>query len=355
MITVLYRLNPQAYFHAFFPLLTSKFASQITFTEDLNFCLNKDKNRVIAVIGIFKGNYDQVAYNVLLLQKLKQKYEKLVFLDDSDGADSLHVELIDFVDLYYKKQLLKDRQQYLNSSYGRQCFSDYYYSRFQVIDENPNIREPLVDKNGLTKLRLFWNIGAAVYPKKKLNRKIAYALAASPFHWLRNPFYPLAENKTIMVENRENAIQARFGYAAYTSSLGFQRKLMLEKIANQPNIRTGRINQASYNIEIRSIMAVLSPFGWGEICHRDFEAFYYSTLLLKPDCSHIETWPDVFIPEETYVPISWDMEDLIEKLGKVMSNKQQSAQIAAYGQSVYSTELTEMPIRVESFIQELLS
>jgi len=36
------------------------------------------------------------------------------------------------------------------------------------------------------------------------------------------------------------------------------------------------------------------------------------SLLVKPDMSHVRTWPDIFVPHETYVPVSWDFSDLEE-------------------------------------------
>ena len=54
---------------------------------------------------------------------------------------------------------------------------------------------------------------------------------------------------------------------------------------------------------------MLSPFGWGELCLRDYEAVLGGALLLKPDMSHLETWPDVFVPHDTYAPFDWDATD----------------------------------------------
>ena len=57
----------------------------------------------------------------------------------------------------------------------------------------------------------------------------------------------------------------------------------------------------------------VSPFGYGEVCWRDFEAMLCGCLVIKPDMSHVETNPDIFRPHETYVPVQWDYADLEEK------------------------------------------
>jgi hypothetical protein len=355
MITILYRPNPQAYFHAFFPLLQSPHSDALTFTDNIRFCLEKDRNEVLVVMGIFKGNYDAEDQNIALLNSLKKKYRKLVFLDDSDGADSLHVELIAHVDLYYKKQLLADRSQYLKPAYGRQHFSEYYRQRYGLSDPRPDNRAALEQPELLSKLRLFWNIGAAAYPKQKWKRKVAFILSGPPFKMLKNPFYPRLSEIPKNLAPKKKAIQVRFGYAAYTPSIGFQRKLMLENLTGINGLMTGRISQADYNQEMKKILAVLSPFGWGEICHRDFEAFHFGSLLMKPDCSHMQTWPDVFRSGETYLPIDWGMEGLAAACGLVLEQPTYYRSLAAEGQQHYLNQLKEMPQQVEAFITELLA
>ena len=67
-------------------------------------------------------------------------------------------------------------------------------------------------------------------------------------------------------------------------------------------------------------MAVLSPFGYGEICFRDFEAVLSGALLLKPDCGHLETWPDIY-GEGTYVPLDWMASDLHFKSAEVLEDR----------------------------------
>ncbi len=65
---------------------------------------------------------------------------------------------------------------------------------------------------------------------------------------------------------------------------------------------------------------VFSPFGWGEVCFRDFEAVACGSVLLKPDMSHVETWPDVFEAGVTYVPVRWDLSDLAERIEQVLDH-----------------------------------
>lgn len=48
-----------------------------------------------------------------------------------------------------------------------------------------------------------------------------------------------------------------------------------------------------YYREIRDSKICVSPFGYGEICYRDFEAAALGCLLIKPAMDHLRTEPDI--------------------------------------------------------------
>jgi hypothetical protein len=85
-------------------------------------------------------------------------------------------------------------------------------------------------------------------------------------------------------------------------------------------ITGGKINKSNYLKELRGSKIVLSPFGFGEICYRDFEAMLSGSLLIKPTMNHVDTFPDLFIENETYIPLNWDLSDLNEKIIDINSN-----------------------------------
>ena len=74
-----------------------------------------------------------------------------------------------------------------------------------------------------------------------------------------------------------------------------------------------RVSAEEYYQEMMKSKICISPFGYGEICWRDFEAILCGALLVKPDMSHVETYPDIFEPYRTYVPVQWDFSDLEDK------------------------------------------
>lgn len=74
----------------------------------------------------------------------------------------------------------------------------------------------------------------------------------------------------------------------------------------------GRVPLNLFLDELRKSKLCWSPFGYGELCWRDIEAFLTGAVLIKPDMSHLRTEPDLFRPGETYLPVRWDYSDFAE-------------------------------------------
>jgi len=88
------------------------------------------------------------------------------------------------------------------------------------------------------------------------------------------------------------------------------------------------VNFRKYLTDIGKSKITFSPFGYGEICWRDYEAFALGSLLIKPDMSHLICNPEIFIPYETYIPISWDFSDFNEKFRYYINNQSERIRIA---------------------------
>jgi hypothetical protein len=78
----------------------------------------------------------------------------------------------------------------------------------------------------------------------------------------------------------------------------------------------------------------LSPFGMGEVCFRDFEIIQAGSVLLKPDMSNVKTYPNIYIPYETYIPCNLDYSDLIEKIEWIMDNPLKCSEIIRNAQEL---------------------
>ena len=77
----------------------------------------------------------------------------------------------------------------------------------------------------------------------------------------------------------------------------------------------GRSQSApQYLTALMNTKIVLSPWGHGEACYRDFEALFCGCILLKPDSSFVNCWPDIYQNNKTYIPCKADFSDLQDKV-----------------------------------------
>ena len=140
-------------------------------------------------------------------------------------------------------------------------------------------------------------------------------------------------------KNRNILISARFS-TNYTRLVSFQRKqaikLFKEKFRDFENINHGFINKRLYWQELKNAKLVFSPFGWGEACLRDFEAFIAGAALLKPDMSIINTWPNFYKKNITYIPLPWEIEKWESAISNIINNDELINKIAKNGQLLYA-------------------
>jgi len=350
-ITVLALYDRIACFHTLKPFLFSVRAKDFRFTNSVDYCLTKDRNRILIMVRWF---IKPDVVDLDLMRKLRAKYERIAFFHDDAGGGIPRLEVLPYVDLFYQKALFKDRTLYSRRLYGKELFSDYYHEKYGVVDPKEKARAVADDPSQLAKLRLSWNIGIGDFPKTTLRQRAAVAFARTLGLGMVRPFYH-AENlsEAALAENRGSYdIHARLGLVSQPS-IAYHRKIILEKIRGNPRFLTGEVPQDRYNEEIRHSKIILSPFGWGELCFRDFEAVRNGALLLKPDMSHLETWPDVFVPEETYVPFSWDADDLVATGERWLDDEAGRKRIVRNAFETYRDQLGGMRERFEGIVAEI--
>jgi hypothetical protein len=352
-ITVFTLADRIACFYSLYPFLMFGGKDRFDFTASAQWCLTRDTNDTLIMMRQFIKP-DKV--DTGLLQKLRAKYKTLVYFHDDAGGGIPRLEVLPYVDLFYAKALFKDRSLYKKRLYGKELYSDYYHTKYGIDDPGPKERAVAEDESQLAKLRLSWNIGAGDYPREKLRQRagVAFARAFGPraarfFYTRKKP----AEDP-VALNSGEIDVHARI-LATGQPSIAYQRVLILKRIGNDPRFLQGGVSQKRYNAELSRSKIVLSPFGWGELCLRDFEAVRAGSLLLKPGMEHLETWPDIFRPHETYVPFSWDADDLLEKTGEYLGNDALRRKVARAAWDAYKSQLAGLEEKFESIIKEINS
>ncbi len=73
----------------------------------------------------------------------------------------------------------------------------------------------------------------------------------------------------------------------------------------------GRVlRKGQYTHTMMQSRTVLCPPGWGESAHRDYEALLLGCVMIKPTCSHLDAWPNIYVPTVTYLPCKPDWSDV---------------------------------------------
>ena len=271
------------------------------------------------------------------LAHAKKYTNKLIYLDDKDSTSTTDFEVLPFVDLYLKKQLLRDRQLYGKSFYGDRIFTDFYHKTFGITDENERFSETIdMEKQG-KKIDLSWHIGLG----NMIGDIMKFSRIMGPIKALLPPSYDVALHDPFQDRNIDIMARGRRYYSRNTVRFHRERiGTLLDGMGNLRIATNGHVSVRRYRKEMRQAKLVVSSFGWGEIGVRDFEAFIYGAALVKPDMTHLETWPNIFIPGVTYQPIKWDFENLEDIIENLLSCPKGCLELAAAGQETYKKSIS---------------
>ena len=97
---------------------------------------------------------------------------------------------------------------------------------------------------------------------------------------------------------------------------------------------------------------MLSPFGWGEICYRDFESALYRNVLIKPSMEHLLTWPNIYQPF-TYFKLDWDFNNL-DDLDEFISSNNQIIYYINNARKIYLDGLNQCTSRAYRMILDVI-
>lgn len=234
---------------------------------------------------------------------------KIVYLDwfapiDLRLADFLN----DKIDLYVKKQIYTDTARYNEPTYGATNLEDFYGRLYGIEFQQHSYRVPpgflqklILGPGFFTSTYLLENFVAPTPPQQTQRTIDVHARIASG----RDDWYGKMRQQAL------DAVLAIKGRNVVTG-VGVGRQEFLK--------------------ELRESKLCFSPFGYGEVCWRDYEAVMTGSLLVKPDMSHLKTEPNIFIPYETYVPVNWEFTDLQEKVEHYLHHHEERNRIA---QSAY--------------------
>ncbi|WP_281967824.1 glycosyltransferase [Roseovarius nanhaiticus] len=215
---------------------------------------------------------------------------RLVYLDWFAPTDLRLADRVGpHVDAYVSKHLLSDRRQYGQPTFGDTTLMDYYGRAYDLPHEEQTFNVPNIF---LKKLHL------------------------GPSFLTADFMLPVFERGKMPDGPRPTDLHARIAVEG-TPWYSAMRGACAEAVAQLGGVRkvTGfGIRHDKFLRELRASKICFSPFGYGEVCWRDYEAILCGATLLKQDMGHVATAPDIFVPFETYVPVAWDLSDFAERV-----------------------------------------
>ncbi|MDJ0992474.1 MAG: glycosyltransferase [Dinoroseobacter sp.] len=251
--------------------------------------------------------------------------KKIILLDPWDQATGRFLCVADSVDYIIKYQSLRTPDLYEKEYLGGTFVTDHL-ARYH----NYNIES--------------WDVGSTV-PEGFSNRIISgwFITTIPRFKRALNP--NLFERLTKPKRSIDIFCRVSYGSKDLNEWYGQHRKEAVDELCklesefrlavSGEHAETKTISSRQYFREIKRAKIAFSPFGWGEVSWRDYEAVAYGCLLIKPSIDHIQTYPDIFDPGKTYVPVKWDLSDLNEKCRYYLNNWNEAEEIIENARNAY--------------------
>lgn len=229
---------------------------------------------------------------------------KVVFLDSFAPTDLRLASMLDpHVDLYVKKHVFRDRSRYGQATRGDTNLVDYYGALYGF--EHAPVTFP-VPTGFLRKLV----VGPSFFTGPMM---------LPHFH----------DRATPAALPPRFDVHARLGVRGSGWYQAMRERAVAAVSAVGDSVVTGAgAKRRRYLLELRASRLCFSPFGYGEVCWRDYEAVMCGAALVKPDMSHVETAPDIFLPDETYLPIAWDFSDLHDRVRYALEHDSVTTRLA---------------------------
>lgn len=314
-----------------------------------------NKYKYYIYVDMFTENLSQnnvIVDEILFLKKYNQK---VFYIESNDSPEVRYPQYVRLFKRWFKKQIYRDLNNYLKSFDGGTLYSDFYVNNYNLNKVNL-YKSKVMDCNDLSKLDLFWNILIGPYPIKRFKQ----SLMRNGISFFGSSYLKYFSPKIFRMEEpifqKSLFCHGRFStHEIYSESIGYQRFLLSNEIYNNEFVQSGYIKQKDYNRELAQCQIVLSPFGWGEICHRDAEAIHNKALLLKPNMDHINTVPNIYIKDKMYISLNWDLSNLQQVLNYLKTYPNLIESISSEAYNFLKVETNSFDKFVLSFYNKIVS
>jgi hypothetical protein len=265
-----------------------------------------------------------------IIQQIRAAHpnRKIIFIDPWDQENSRFFGVLPYVDWFLKYQRLKYLNDYYQEYIGGTIITDYLAKTWGIELNGWHVGSP-VPQGYADRIMTGWSVG--------LDKRFKQALFRfSPWGKIR----PIVKDIDVFCRMSLGSIHNQEWYGKYRKMaiaalmpLEFDYRLAVSGEFDEHKT----IPSSQYFQEIKRSRIVFSPFGWGPITWRDYEAVCYHCLLIKPSMDKIDVKPDIYIPGETYVPVRWDLTDVEEKCRYYLQHWDEAQQIIKNARRAYES------------------
>ncbi len=286
-----------------------------TMTPDAARALTPEDLAGVQAVGLKLGYETPAKEAEALAERLfgtaRRAGARAVVFDGHDDLSVLWPGVIDAADTCIKKHRYSDRETYKKVFVGKSNLTDYVHRTYgfsfegNIIPSSGGLTDAQIDK-----IVLGWNIA--------LDDKIHDLARDVPAAALDAP------------RQTDLLCRASVPPEVWTYSIRDAAVQAINALSGRCRVHapTDRVPPAEYYREMFDAKICVSPFGYGELCWRDFEAILCGCLLIKPDMSHVTTRPDLFVPGETFLPVAWDYTDLERVATGILADDAERQRIA---------------------------
>jgi hypothetical protein len=281
------------------------------------------------------------------LDKARKASAKIFWFDTTDSTWCTQFEVLPYVDVFLKGQVFANLDDYLVKYRTGRIFTDYFSKLYSL--EEKEYEYTLPEKNLLNKVRISWNTCFENYTEDR------YGILSKIKNRIRKYTWNYAGESLVLnfhsaSAKRGNQISCRIGLSHERPSVLAHRRAIIREM-DKRGVDCGKISLPEYFSELKNSFIGIGPFGVGEITLRDFEIIICGAALLKPDMRHMTTWPELFVPKQTYIPHKWDLSDFYTVIDDLLKSSDLCRQVAENAQDRYKKILS--PDGMRNFAERL--
>lgn len=201
-------------------------------------------------------------------------------------------------------------------------------SNAKLFLKNSYLKDFDLYKKGWANGRMYWGIGEYSVPDIDMMKS---KMKLSGCNWLSTIQPNWYDYKHI---EKKYDISCMFGFPTKTKVYEHElcqtdyydkhRKELLNILGDKYNIAKldggKRVSQTEYYKKMYSSKIIMAPYGYGEMAPRDLESAMFGSVLVKPDLSYIETVPNIYLDSYSYISVTYDWSNIIEKIDMILAD-----------------------------------